>query len=74
MAKGRIKFDENRCKGCELCISVCPLKLLKLHDVNINIKGYRPASTSDENMTKCIGCANCAVICPDGAISVYIEE
>ena len=72
MAKGLVKFDEERCKGCELCISVCPVKILKLHDININSKGFRSACVID--VDKCIGCASCALICPDGAISVYIKE
>ncbi|HQC83126.1 MAG TPA: 4Fe-4S binding protein [Bacillota bacterium] len=25
-------------------------------------------------MERCTGCANCALICPDGVISVYVEE
>ena len=72
MAKGQVKFDEERCKGCELCVSVCPTKILGLHEVNINLKGYHPVCVIDED--KCIGCANCALICPDGAISVYMKE
>ena len=24
MAKGKVTIDENYCKGCELCVSVCP--------------------------------------------------
>ncbi|MBR0596714.1 4Fe-4S dicluster domain-containing protein [Sinanaerobacter chloroacetimidivorans] len=72
MAKGLVKFDEEKCKGCELCVSVCPVKIIKLHEMNINSKGYRSACVEEKD--KCIGCANCAVICPDGAISVYLEE
>lgn len=72
MAKGLVKFNEERCKGCELCVSVCPVKILKLHETNINSKGYRPACVIDAE--KCIGCANCALICPDGAISVYMKD
>lgn len=72
MARGRVKFKEERCKGCELCVSVCPVKILKLHDTNINSKGYHPACVIEED--KCIGCASCALMCPDGAIRVYIEE
>jgi 2-oxoglutarate ferredoxin oxidoreductase subunit delta len=72
MAKGLVKFEEERCKGCELCISVCPQKILKLHEITINLKGYHPACATDAE--KCIGCGNCAVICPDGVISVYRED
>lgn len=72
MARGLVKFDEERCKGCELCISVCPVKILALHKVTINSKGYRPACVVEAE--KCIGCANCAIMCPDGAISVYMKS
>lgn len=72
MAKGQVIFNEERCKGCELCVSVCPVKIIKLHETKINLQGYHPAGVTDAD--KCIGCANCALICPDGAISVYIKE
>jgi len=67
-AKGRVSFDENRCKGCELCTTVCPVKIIKMDRKRINVKGYHPA-TVDE-MEKCIACQNCATICPDVVISV----
>lgn len=69
MAKCLVKFDETRCKGCELCVSVCPVKIITLHETNINLSGYHPAYISD--MEKCIGCASCGLMCPDGAISVF---
>ena len=72
MAKGLVIFDEERCKGCELCISVCPVKILILHETKINSKGYRPASVADPG--RCTGCANCALMCPDGAIRGLREE
>ena len=72
MGKGIVRFDEDRCKGCELCVSVCPVAILELHRSDINKKGYHPVSIKDED--KCIGCASCALICPDGVISVYGEE
>lgn len=72
MSKGQVIFNEERCKGCELCVSVCPVKILKLSEININLQGYHPACMTDAD--KCIGCANCALICPDGAISVYLNE
>ena len=66
MAKAII--DEKICKGCGLCISVCPKKLLRLATEKMNDKGYNPAVLSDE--AACIGCAMCGVICPDSAITV----
>jgi 2-oxoglutarate ferredoxin oxidoreductase subunit delta len=68
-AKGKVVFDADACKGCGLCISVCPVKIIELDKSRINNKGYHPASITDAD--KCIGCANCATICPDTAITVY---
>jgi 2-oxoglutarate ferredoxin oxidoreductase subunit delta len=61
-------FDENRCKGCELCVSVCPKKIVVMAEDRINEKGYHPATVED--MDKCIGCAFCAMMCPDVVIEV----
>lgn len=61
-------IDEKVCKGCSLCVSVCPKKILELAADRINPKGYNPAQCIDES--KCIGCAMCAMICPDSAIEV----
>ncbi len=69
MAKGRIIVDEERCKGCELCTTVCPKDLIRMADT-FNAKGYRPAVLVDPEGS-CTGCAICAVICPDAAITVY---
>ncbi len=68
MAKGKVTFNEDICKGCELCIIACPKKLISLNAGKINKKGYNPAHI--ENMDECIGCANCAVMCPDSVIKV----
>ncbi len=62
-----LTFNRDRCKGCELCISVCPKKILALEE-NANVKGYRPAGCTDESL--CIGCASCAKICPDSIITI----
>ena len=38
----RVEFDEKLCKGCELCVSACPKKILHLSD-RTNAMGYRVA-------------------------------
>ncbi|NLM42431.1 MAG: 4Fe-4S dicluster domain-containing protein [Clostridiales bacterium] len=65
---GKVTFDENRCKGCELCTTVCPTKIVIMDKDRINIKGYHPATVKE--MDKCIACAACARICPDVVIRV----
>lgn len=74
MAKGLVKFSEDRCKGCELCVSVCPKKIVRIHKTRINEKGYRPAHVDEKDMSECIGCGSCAIMCPDGVISVYLSD
>ncbi len=67
-AKGTVIFDSDACKGCGLCISVCPVKILALDTSTVNSKGYHPVTVIEPE--KCIGCANCAIICPDTVITV----
>lgn len=66
--KADVIFNLNRCKGCGLCVSVCPKQILWLDETITNVKGYHPSGISD--MTKCIACGNCAKICPDSVITV----
>lgn len=63
-----LTFRRDRCKGCGLCISLCPKKILTL-DTTANVKGYRPVVCKDE--AACIGCASCAKICPDSIITIH---
>lgn len=64
----RVIFNEERCKSCELCVSVCLKKILRVSDDKMNEKGYNPAEIFEQD--KCIGCAFCATICPDAAITI----
>ena len=40
-ARGTVVIDRERCKGCELCVSVCPQHVLMMEDA-YNRRGYRP--------------------------------
>ena len=39
MAKGRIIIDVDRCKGCALCTSYCPVHILELDNKKQKVKG-----------------------------------
>ena len=63
----RMTVDPNYCKGCGLCISVCPVKIIRFSE-NINSKGYHYTECFEPE--KCIACKLCYTICPDVAITV----
>jgi 2-oxoglutarate ferredoxin oxidoreductase subunit delta len=72
MAKGSIRINIDKCKGCELCVASCPKKILKIHDTTLNAMGHHPVSVTDKE--SCTGCGICGLMCPDGVISVYRED
>ncbi len=68
--KGWIEVDELYCKGCDLCVNVCPQEVISLDLDHLTSKGYHPAYLSSEG---CTGCAICAIICPEAALTIYRE-
>ena len=66
----KVVFDEDRCKGCELCVGACPVNIIYLGE-NLNAMGYHPAQVHEQG--KCISCGFCARMCPDVAITVWKE-
>lgn len=63
----KVIIDENVCKGCAICVSVCPVKILSLSESRTNSAGYFIAEVLED---KCIGCCSCAIMCPDSAITI----
>ncbi|MDA8141934.1 MAG: ferredoxin family protein [Desulfobacteraceae bacterium] len=61
------QIDVDRCKGCGLCVMVCPKKVLDLTD-KVNALGYFPAYQARPE--DCVLCAICCTMCPDVAISI----
>lgn len=68
--KGRVEIFTEACKSCLYCVNTCPKKVLGTTDAT-NSKGYQ--FVVPVNQDECIGCAMCAKICPDAAITVYKE-
>ena len=69
---GRVTVDQEICKGCSLCVSVCPRNIMALDRKTLNSKGYNPAVCTDQE--QCIACGFCGIICPDSAITVEREK
>lgn len=56
------------CKGCGICVEVCPEKCLEIQESYNQSGYYYPVSVA---MDKCTGCGACANLCPDYCITVY---
>jgi len=56
-----VTINKAWCKGCGLCIAICPKKVLELDS---------KAKCEPVRMDDCIGCRQCENICPDMAITV----
>lgn len=61
-------INEEKCKGCGLCVRACPKQIVALSKTKLNTKGYHPAEVTD--LSACIACASCARTCPDAVITV----
>ncbi|MCM8825722.1 MAG: 4Fe-4S dicluster domain-containing protein [Candidatus Omnitrophica bacterium] len=68
--KFSVRIEKNRCKGCGLCLEICPQKNLHISKL-FNASGYHFVEISSNN---CTGCKKCAIICPDSAVEIFLEE
>ncbi len=72
---GRAAVDPTVCRGCGLCLSVCPNHLIELLPANA-VAAVRCASRERGKTVRemcnagCIGCGVCTKLCPSGAITV----
>ena len=57
-----ITVHEQSCRGCELCIDICPTKVFEMDP--------EKALCMVKQVEDCIACLSCAYICPSGAISL----
>ena len=67
MAKPKLKqhlINREWCKGCRICVELCPKKVLELDDEE-KVIAARPED--------CIACKLCEIHCPDLAIEIETE-
>lgn len=69
--KGGIVIDRELCKGCGNCIEACPRKIIAMTK-QFNSNGYFVVGLKEAG--NCTGCAICANMCPEIAITVFQEE
>lgn len=61
--------NEERCKGCDICVSKCPAGVLSMRLDQTRVLGKVIQVIHPES---CIGCRECELHCPDFAI--YVAE
>ncbi|MGQ9722668.1 MAG: 4Fe-4S dicluster domain-containing protein [Candidatus Jordarchaeum sp.] len=66
-----IVIDRELCKGCEICVTICPKQVLKMSD-NPTDRGIHVPEVHDIN--KCTSCLMCQFYCPDFAIYLQKSE
>lgn len=54
------RVDRGKCTGCGVCVEVCPVSAISLHEGRARI-----------NLLACIGCEKCVYSCSFGAISCW---
>jgi len=62
----RVLIAAERCKGCGLCVAVCPPEIMELGA--LNRLGYAVVGVTDQ--ARCTSCTACALVCPEVAIIV----
>ena len=59
-----IEINKNWCKGCAICVAMCPKNVLEIKDEKATVI----------NEKDCIKCKQCEYHCPDFAIVVGEEN
>lgn len=62
--RGKIAYDREKCIGCQLCIRVCPAKVIAFKP---EVKKIRM------HVARCTFCAQCVDACPVGALTLSPE-
>ncbi len=61
-----VQVDIKRCKGCGICVALCPEQVLELK--------FPDAKCHVARIQDCIGCLMCEMHCPDFAIICSPKE
>lgn len=70
VARAKVDINKEQCKGCLLCIEVCPLHCLTVSE-QMNTLGCYPI---EYTVDTCTGCGMCYQICPDVCITITSND
>ncbi len=72
--RGKFHVEKEICKGCEYCLTFCPLGILE-YAKEFNSRGYHYPVIKEGMEKECVACRMCEKICPDLAITIEeVEE
>jgi NAD-dependent dihydropyrimidine dehydrogenase PreA subunit len=57
----RIEIDTRACRGCQMCVDICPTKVFDFDAAEAKARVREAAD--------CIACLSCRYLCPSGAIA-----
>ncbi len=67
----KIEISQKYCKGCQICVNICPKKVFSKSKLRNNYGTEMPEASSPEN---CVACRLCEKMCPDGCIDIEETE
>ena len=67
----RIVINPDWCKGCYICVGVCPRDVLSI-DQTAWTGSFHPVVVVQPE--RCTVCRNCELLCPDLAIEVLADQ
>ncbi|MEM2876189.1 MAG: 4Fe-4S dicluster domain-containing protein [Candidatus Bathyarchaeia archaeon] len=68
-----LTLDKNWCKGCGICVELCPREAIRLKPVVRPMEGRAEPPQIDLEVEKCHYCGICDAICPFGAFNLEID-
>jgi formate hydrogenlyase subunit 6/NADH:ubiquinone oxidoreductase subunit I len=66
--RGILKNDIDKCSGCRLCVSECPISCIRIETEPGPIKNESWVSVFDIDLAKCMFCGLCVEVCPTGSL------
>ncbi|MBZ0265470.1 4Fe-4S binding protein [bacterium] len=66
-----IMIDEEYCKGCKICVDVCPKDTLEMVPMGDRWQG---SVVIVRDIETCVGCLLCELQCPDFAIEIDVPK